>query len=391
MLDEFPVWAEVDLDAIAHNVAAIKAHVGKRVILMAVVKANGYGHGAEPVARAALKSGASWLAVNRLGEGVRLRQAGFDAPILVMGYTPPTGAAVAVAHSLRLTVTSIALAEPLSAAARQAGKGVPIHVKVDTGMGRFGLLPHEVLSFIRALSRLPNLELEGLFTHFAVADLADKDYTHQQFANYVEIVAALAREGIEVPIRHVANSAATLDLPETHLDAVRSGIAIYGLHPSSEVKPALALCPALTLKSRVGRVSTLPAGSSISYGRTFVTERPTPMALVPVGYGDGYIRLNSNRGAVLVHGQRAPIRGRVCMDQFVVEISGIKGVQPDDEVVLIGPQGDDILSAEEVASWAETINYEVVTQLMPRVPRVYLHGGEIVSITREEEGRRFGM
>jgi alanine racemase len=383
MLDEFPVWAEVDLDAIAHNVAAIKAHVGERVILMAVVKANGYGHGAEPVARASLESGASWLAVNRLGEGVGLRRAGFDAPILVMGYTPPTGAAVA--HGLRLTVTSTALAEPLSAAARQAGKSVPIHVKVDTGMGRFGLLPHELLSFIRALGRLPNLELEGLYTHFAVADLADKDYTHQQFANYLEIVAALAREGIEVPIRHVANSAATLDLPETHLDAVRSGIAIYGLHPSSEVEPTLALRPALTLKSRVGRVRTLPAGSSISYGRTFVTDRATPMALVPVGYGDGYIRLNSNRAAVLVHGQRAPIRGRVCMDQFVVDISGIKGVQPDDEVVLIGRQGEDVLSAEEVASWAATINYEVVTQLMPRVPRVYRRGGEIVSIEHEEE------
>jgi alanine racemase len=375
----------VDLDAIAHNVAAIKRHVGDRVIVMAVVKANAYGHGAEPVARAALESGASWLAVNRLGEGVGLRRTGIDAPILVMGYTPPAGAATAVAHDLRLTVTSLPLAEALSAAATQGGKDLPIHVKLDTGMGRLGLLPDEVLSFFRDLRRLPNLKLEGLFTHFAVADLADKDYTHQQFATYLEIAAALERDGIRLSIRHVANSAATLDLPEMHLDAVRIGIAMYGLHPSGEVEPALALRPALTLKSRVGRVRTLPAGSSISYGRTFVTERPTPVVLVPVGYGDGYIRLNSNRGMVLIHGQRAPIRGRVCMDQFVVDISGIKGVQPDDEVVLIGWQGDDVLSAEEVAAWAETINYEVVTQLMPRVPRIYLRGGEIVSITREED------
>ncbi len=384
MVDEFPVWAMVDLDAIAHNVAVIKRHVGNRVIVMAVVKANAYGHGLEPVARAALESGAAWLAVNRLGEGMALRRAGIDAPILVMGYTPTAGATIAVAHDLRLTVTSLPLAKALSAAATLGGKSLPIHVKVDTGMGRLGLLPDEVLSFVRDLRRLPNLELEGLFTHFAVADLADKGYTHQQFAIYLEIVAALEREGIRIPVRHVANSAATLDLPEMHLDAVRAGIAMYGLHPSGEVEPALALRPALTLKSRVGRVCTLPANSSISYGRTFVTERPTPMALVPVGYGDGYIRLNSNRGVVLIHGQRAPIRGRVCMDQFVVEISGIKDVQPDDEVVLIGRQGDDTLSAEEVAAWAETINYEVVTQLMPRVPRVYLRGGEIVSITCEE-------
>jgi alanine racemase len=386
MLDEFPAWAEVDLDAIAHNVTAIKRHVGDRTMVMAVVKANAYGHGAEPVARAALESGASWLAVNRLSEGVALRRAGIDAPILVMAYTPPAGATTAVAHDLRLTVTSISLAEALSSAATRAGKDLPFHVKIDTGMGRFGLLPDEVLSFARALGQLPNLELEGLFTHFAVADLADKDYTRQQFAIYLDIIAALEREGIRVPIRHVANSAATLDLPEMHLDAVRPGIAIYGLRPSITVEPALPLRPALTLKSRVGRVRTLPAGSSISYGRTFVTERPTPVALVPVGYGDGYLRLNSNRGAVLIHGQRAPIRGRVCMDQFVVDISDIDGVQPDDEVVLIGRQGEDVLSAEEVAAWAETINYEVVTQLMPRVPRVYLRGGEIIFIMREEKG-----
>jgi len=383
MLDEFPVWATVDLDAIIHNVAAIKRYVGDRVIVMAVVKANAYGHGAEPVARAALESGAAWLAVNRVGEGVTLRRAGTDAPILVMGYTPPAAAATAVAHDLRLTVTSLPLAQAFSKAATQESKKLPIHVKIDTGMGRLGLLPNEVLSFVRDLRRLPNLELEGVFTHFAVADLADKVYTRQQFAIYLEVVAALEQEGVRIPVRHVANSAATLDLPEMHMDAVRLGIAMYGLQPSGEVEPPLALHPALTLKSRVGRVRTLPSGSSISYGRTFVTERPTPVALVPVGYGDGYMRLNSNRGEVLIHGQRAPIRGRVCMDQFVVEISGIEDVQPGDEVVLIGRQGDDVLSAEEVAIWGETINYEVVTQLMPRVPRVYLRGGEIVSIVRD--------
>jgi alanine racemase len=380
--DEFPVWAQIDLDAIAHNVTAIKQHVGERVMVMAVVKANAYGHGAEPVARVALESGASWLAVNRLGEGVALRLAGIRAPILVTGYTPAAGAMTAVTHDLRLTITSLPLAKALSAAASKAGTIALVHVKIDTGMGRFGLLPEEAVDFIRALSRLPGLQLEGVYTHFAVAELPDKSYARRQFALYREVLAALEGEGIPVPMRHVANSAATLDLPEMHLDAVRPGIAIYGLPPSDEVEPAVPLRPALTLKSRVGRVRTLPAGSSISYGRTFVTQRPTPVALVPGGYGDGYGRRNSNRGAVLIHGQRAPIRGRVCMDQFVVEITGIEGVKQDDEVVLIGRQGDEVLPAEEVARWGETINYEVVTQLMPRIPRVYLRGGEVVSVMR---------
>jgi alanine racemase len=382
MHDEFPVWAQIDLDAIAHNVSAIKQHVGERVIVMAVVKANAYGHGAEPVARVALESGASWLAVNRLGEGVALRLAGIHAPILVTGYTPAAGATAAVTHDLRLTVTSLSLAEALSAAVRVAGKPAPVHVKIDTGMGRFGLVPEEAVDFIRALSRMPGLQLEGVYTHFAVAELPDKSYTRRQFALYRAVLAALEGESIPVPMQHVANSAATLDLPEMHLDAVRPGIAIYGLPPSDAVEPAVPLRPALTLKSRVGRVRTLPAGSSISYGRTFVTQRPTPVALVPGGYGDGYMRCNSNRGVVLIHGQRASIRGRVCMDQFVVEITGIEGVKPDDEVVLIGRQGEEVLSAEEVARWGETINYEVVTQLMPRIPRVYLRGGDVVSVTR---------
>ena len=386
MLDQFPAWAIIDLDAIAHNVRAMKRHVGQRVQVMAVVKANAYGHGAEPVARVALESGATWLAVNRVDEGVALRRVGIQAPILVMGYTPAAAAGAAVTYDLTLTVVSWEVAQALSAVANAAGKQIPIHVKVDSGMGRWGLLPDEVADFVRAASRLPGLELEGAFTHFAVADLADKDYTHRQFVTFREVLSALEDDGIHIPMRHVANSAAALDLPDLHLDAVRIGIALYGLRPSAEVEPAFPLVPALTLKSRVGRVRVLPAGSSISYGRTFTTERPTPVALIPVGYGDGYLRLNSNRGAVLIHGQRAPIRGRVCMDQFVVEISGIEGVRPGDEAVLIGRQGDDVLSAEEVAGWAETINYEVVTQLMPRVPRVYVRDGQVKSITREIDG-----
>ena len=384
MLDEFVVWAEVDLDAIAHNVAAVKGHVGANVLLIAVVKANAYGHGMEQVARTALDNGASWLALNHISAAVRLRRAGMTAPILITGYVPVASARAAVQHDLTLAVTSMALAEALSAQACKASKVLPVHVKVDTGMGRFGLAPEDAVEFVRALCRLPGLALEGLYTHLACADQADKRYSYQQFSVYRQVLDELETAGIQVPVRHVANSAATLAMPDLHLDAVRLGIALYGLRPSREVEPIIPLHPALALKSRVGQVRALPPGHSISYGQTFVTERPSQLALIPCGYGDGYSRLASNRGAVLVGGHRAPIRGRVCMDQMVVEVSGIEGVAPGDEVVLIGRQGDEEVSAEEVAGWAETINYEVVTHLLPRVPRVFLRGGKIVSIAESQ-------
>jgi len=350
--------------------------------LMAVVKADGYGHGAVPVAETVLDNGASCLAVNRAVEGVQLRQAGITAPVLILGYTLPAQAETIVRWNLAPTVNDPEQAQALSAAASrpsfippnsggERGGALPIHVKVDTGMGRFGLLPYEVVDFVQAVSALPGLVLEGIYTHFAIADAADKTYTLQQFETFREVVKRLDEAGFTIPIKHVAGSAATLDLPETHLDMVRCGITLYGLRPSTEVEPTIPLRPAMTLKSRVARVRTLPAGSSISYGCTYITNVPTRVALVPFGYGDGYRRLISNRGEVLIRGQRAPILGRVCMDQFVVKVSGIPDVQQHDEVVLLGRQGDDEISAEEVAAWAETINYEVTTSILPRVTRVY--------------------
>jgi alanine racemase len=380
MLNKFVAWAEIDLDAIAHNVTTIKRHVGDGVRVIAVVKANAYGHGVVPVAQTALQSGASWLAVGRVGEGIALRRAGIRAPILMMCYTPAANAAQIAAYDLTPTVTSMPLAQALSAQGRRQGKPIPIHVKVDTGMGRFGLLPDDVLDFVRALNRLSGLRLEGIFSHFATADQIDQTYFQRQLAAFKQVLAALEAEDIHIPVRHAVNSAGTLYLPEAHLDAVRPGIAIYGLRPSLEMEPPFSLRPALALKSRVGRVQTLPENSSISYGPTFTTQRPTPVVLIPIGYGDGYFRLNSNRGVVLIHGKRAPIRGQVCMDQLVAEVSGIEDVQLNDEVVLIGRQGDEVLSAEEVASWGETINHEVVTHLLQRVPRVYLRGGQIEMI-----------
>jgi len=377
--NQWLTWAEIDLDAIAHNVRQLKRHIGERVKLMAVVKANAYGHGAVPVARTALESGAERLAVNRVVEGIELRRAGIAAPILVLGYFPPWEAEAVVRHGLIPTVTEREVASALAEAAGRLGKAVPIHIKVDTGMGRFGLLPEEVVDFVQGLADFPNLHLEGLYTHFAAADEADKSYTRRQFGIFLDVLKRLEEAGVEVPIRHAANSAATLDLPETHLDMVRCGIAIYGLYPSAEVSRSVPLRPAMSLKSRVARLRTLPAGSCISYGCTYITSSPTRVALVPVGYGDGYHRLLSNRGQVLIRGRRAPILGRVCMDQLVVDVSDIPGVRLNDEVVIFGRQGEGEISAEEVAAWAETINYEVTTSVLPRVTRVYLRGGRAVA------------
>jgi alanine racemase len=373
-------WAEVDLEAIAHNARGLKERAGQETELMAVVKANAYGHGAVPVAKTALENGASRLAVNRVLEGVELRQAGITAPILILGYSLPSEAETIVRWDLTPTVTTVEGALALSAMSDRQGKVTPVHVKVDTGMGRFGLLPGEVVAFVRRISELPGSKLEGLFTHFAVADSADKTYTRRQFDIYLQVVSQLEEAGFAIPLKHVANSATNLDLPEMNLDMVRCGIALYGLRPSDEVEPTIPLKPAMALKSRVARVRTLPPGSSISYGCTYTTTRATPVALVPVGYGDGYHRLLSNKGSVLIGGKRAPIVGRVCMDQFVVDTTGIEGVRQDDEVVVFGRQGEEEISAEEVAALAGTINYEVVTSILPRVTRVYLKGGEVVEV-----------
>lgn len=365
-------YIEVERAAIAHNVRAIAGHIGPRVALMAVVKANAYGHGAVEVARVALASGASWLAVARVMEGVELRQAGLTAPILVMSYTPPEHVEAALEAGLSFALAEWHVAERAEQCAARLNTTAQVHLKVDTGMGRFGLLPEEVAPFCDRLRALPHVALQGVFTHCAVADAADKSYTLEQFATFSAVLERLAADGHRIPLRHIANSAATFDLPALHLDAVRVGIALYGLHPSDEVPPAVPIRPALTLRSHVARVKWLPAGASISYGRTYITPRAMPVALIPVGYGDGYHRLHSNRGAVLINGQRAPIVGRVCMDQFVVDISAVGPVAVDDPVVLIGCQGEQCIRAEEVARWAETINYEVTTSLLPRLPRRYV-------------------
>lgn len=371
-LDGVVTWAEIDLEAIRKNVTSFIRHVGPTVQVMAVVKANAYGHGAVPVARAALEAGATRLAVHRLTEGIELRQAGIEAPVLVMGYTPPAGADAFVQWNLTPSTITAEFVQALSHRASAQGSTVNVHVKVDTGMSRYGLFPAEVLPYLQAARTLPGIQLEGLFTHFATADASDQTWVRQQITTFDQIIATIKNAGIEIPIIHAANSATIMKLPEAHYNAVRPGIAMYGMNPSSEWEPVFELHPALTLKSTVSRVRDLPVGAGVSYGRTFVTNRPTTAALIPVGYGDGYHRILSNKGVVLVRGQRAPIIGRVCMDQFVIDVTGIPGVQQNDEVVLIGRQGDACISAEEVGRLAGSINYEVTTGLLPRVVRKYM-------------------
>jgi alanine racemase len=373
-------WAEIDLEAIAFNIRAFKRHVGEKVKLMAVVKANAYGHGAVPVAESALAAGAEMVAVHRMIEGIELRKAGIQAPILILGYTPPDGAELAAAWQLRPSLMTLEFAQALSARAAALGLNIPVHIKVDSGMSRYGLMPEEVVEFLHSIASLPGIYLEGLFTHFATADWADQSYARQQLSVFNEVRTATRQAGFEIPLVHAANSAAMMKLPEAHFDAVRPGIAMYGLEPSNEWAAPFEIRPALTLKSLVSRVRLLPTGAGVSYGRTSVTTRPTLAALVPVGYGDGFHRSLSNIGSVLIRGRRASILGRVCMDQFVVDASNIPEVQQDDEVVLVGQQGDASIRAEEVAALAGTLNYEVTSSLRPRVARLYYKSGEVVRI-----------
>jgi alanine racemase len=370
--DGVVTWAEIDLDAIAHNVQAIKAHVGADTEIIAAVKANAYGHGLLPVARTALDAGAAWLAVHRIQAGVALREAGITAPILLLGHTPRSGVDLVLANDITPTVVDRETAQALSA---RADRPIRIHVKIDTGMSRYGLALEKAMSFMYYLSSLPNLIVEGIFSHFATADAADLTHARGQWRRFTRMIAALEDEGFYVPMPHVCNSAGLVNLPEAHLAAVRPGLLIYGMAPTPASAPPFPLRRALTLKSTVIHVRRLAPGSAISYGRTYITPQPMVAALVSLGYGDGYPRLISNRGAVLIHGQRAPIRGRICMDQFVIDVTHIPGVRVGDEVVAIGRQGEGELTPEEVAGWAETINYEITTGLLPQVVRLYRQNG----------------
>lgn len=361
-----PTRAEIDLGAIAHNVRELRRCARPEAQLMAVVKADGYGHGAVPAARAALGAGATWLGVATLEEAVALRRAGFAGePILVLGWVPPEQAELVVAHDLRVACYDRGLAAALAAAG-----GARVHVKVDTGMGRLGIRPEEVLEFVRALP--VGVEAEGIFTHFAAADEPASPYTREQAARFAGALAALAAAGIRPRWRHAANSAAIMLHPDTHYDLVRMGIAMYGLAPDPEVAWPAALRPAMSLKSRISHLKEMRPGEPVSYGCTWVARGGERVATIPIGYADGYRRLFSNRGQMLVGGCPCRVVGRVCMDQTLIEIPPGVPAAVGDEVVLIGRQGGAAITADDWARALDTISYEVVCLIGSRVPRVYV-------------------
>lgn len=370
-----PVWAEVDLGAVAHNVQAVKGLLKPKTKLMAIVKANGYGHGAFQIACTALKHGAEYLGVATLGEGVRLREQGIEAPIIVLGYTPADEVQEVLDYRIATTLYTWEMAEALSRAAVERGEQAYGHVKIDTGMGRIGFLPEkESIETIKKIVALPGLTVEGLFTHFSAADEADKTYTRKQLTLFKEFISQLEQEGIDIPLKHAANSAGLIDLPETHFDMVRAGIILYGLYPSEEVeRDRIKLIPAMTLKARVSFVKQVEAGACISYGRKYTAQDKRVIATLPLGYADGYPRSLTHKSQVLLGGQRVPTVGRICMDQFMVDVSTVPQVKIDDEAVIFGSQGKERIAVEEIAELLQTINYEIVCMLSERVPRVYLN------------------
>lgn len=371
-MSDRPVWAEIDLSAIAHNVMQVRKVTASKAKVCAVVKADAYGHGAVAVARTALESGADCLAVAIVNEAVELRKAGFRVPILVLGYTPSCQAGLLVKNDITQTLFSLEMAQALSAAAVAAGKTAKVHIKIDTGMGRIGICPSDAGCFAAAVAALPGIYIEGVYSHFASSDSLDKSFTNEQYRRFMEGLEFIKGRGIPIPIRHIANSAAVLELPHMHLDMVRPGIILYGLWPSAEVQRNIALKPAMKLKTQIAFIKVMGPKSSISYGRTYFTIRNSRIATLPVGYADGWSRLLANKTQVLVHGLRAPVLGRICMDQCMIDVTHIPDVRVDDEVLLFGT---DELSVDEVAAAMGTINYEIVCMVGKRVPRCYVGEG----------------
>ena len=376
------VYAQIDLDAIAHNLEYIGRQIESHARVLAVVKCDGYGHGSVPIARAIENMEiVGGFATATAEEAMELRRAGIHKPILILGYTFPYAYEELIRQGVQLTVFREDTLECLETAAKRVGKKALVHVKVDTGMGRIGIHPgEENLAFLQRIAGSEYLELEGIFTHFAKADEREMSYTQEQLKRFNSFVT-LAQEhlGMRIPCCHAANSAGIIRVEEAHLDLVRAGIILYGLYPSEDMAgEAKWLRPALSLHSHLVYVKEVGSGQSISYGGTFTADRKMRVGTVPVGYGDGYPRSLSSRGYVLIQGRRAPILGRVCMDQFMVDLSELPQVTEGEPVVLIGRDGQEEITVGELGALSGRFNYELMCDLSPRVPRVYLQGGKLL-------------
>ena len=376
----YRVKAEINLDAIHENVANAKALTKPGTQLMAIIKADAYGHGAVMVAHT-LEDVADAYGVAILEEGIELRQSGINKPILILGYTPAPLYPAMIKYDIATAVFEYDMAERMSEAAEKIGKKAKVHIKLDTGMSRIGFKQDdESLEVIKKIAELPGIEIEGCFTHFATMDEKDKTKAMKQFERYMDFVERIEDVGIKIPIKHVSNSAGIIEKQEVNLDMVRDGICVYGMYPSDEVdKTKLKLTPAMEIKSYVSFVKTLEAGVEIGYGGTYITTKQTTVATIPVGYADGYSRALSNRGRVLIKGKSFPIIGRICMDQFMVDISELPEIKQGDEVTLVGRDGDEYISIEEVADMSYSFNYEFVCDIGKRIPRVYYKGGKVVA------------
>lgn len=373
-------WCDISLDNLEHNVNQIKSKLSNNTKLCSVVKANAYGHGVEEVAAELVKQGVDYFAVAFIDEAVKLRLCGFNQPILILGITPKDTAEKVVEYNITAAVYDVETAKVISAEAQKQNKIAKVHIKIDTGMGRIGFVCDEQsINEILEISKLPNIEIEGVFTHFACSDAVDDEMTLKQFDKFMYVTGELEKNGLVIPIKHCCNSAAIIKFPHMHLDMVRAGIILYGMYPS-DIDYDIDLKPIMTFKSTVINVKTMQPGETVSYGATYKVDKPTKVATVAVGYADGYSRLLSNKGRVLVNGCFANILGRICMDQCMIDVTNVHNISIGDEVILFGADENENLPIEELAVKLGTINYELPCVISNRVPRCYVKDNRRIKI-----------
>ena len=376
------VWAEINLDNLIYNVNSIKKKISPNTQIMAVVKADAYGHGAIEVSRVLVRNGINMLAVAIIDEALQLRHYNFDVPILILGFTPFELSAQVVENDISQTVYTFEQAYYLNEAAKKIGKKAKVHIKVDTGMGRIGFLCNkESIETIIKIASLSHIELEGIFSHFSSADDPESDsFTYEQFLKFENFVKELNKNRVYFKYKHIANSSAAIRFPQYQLDIVRLGLVLYGLYPSEAVKTEISLKPVMSIKAKVINVKEVPKGYPISYNRKYVTPCKSKIATIPIGYADGFTRVGSEKRYVLINGEYAKVVGNICMDQCMVDVTHIGDVKIGDEVVIIGRQGKNEITADDLASQIGTINYEVICSVSKRIPRVYIKDGRVVKI-----------
>lgn len=375
-MNEERTWTQIDLDAIGHNVGLVKEKVGKDVKVLAVIKANAYGHGAVEVGQY-LEPRVDYFAVATAEEAVQLKKAGIKKPLMILGDVPDAYFRTLAHLDVMPSVFSYETALKFQNAAEEENKIAKIHVALDTGMSRIGFQPEDIGEIVK-ISKLPNIKIEGCFTHYSCADTCDKTYSQKQLALYTEMTNELEAAGVNIPLKHISNSAGIIDFDKTHFNMVRTGIITYGLYPSNEVNMNFGLKPAMSFYSKIAHLKTLGAGHGVSYGATYITKGETKIATIGVGYADGYPRALSNKGRVIIDGEYAPVIGRVCMDQIMVDVTNIKNVKVGDTVVLVGEQNGKKITVEELADNAASFNYEFVCGIGMRVPRIYIENGRRV-------------